>query len=215
MSVQEAPTPARRDPRAVVNVIRVAAGVVTAVALLAAAVSSLVLLRRFRPDLRLDDIYAAGVVVRGYSPRGWVTAHEVALNVAVIGSIVWAATTAAIVRARSGAATAVMLLATAVAVIGCGVASLTWGLVRWDQIALWSVTTGAFLGDGGLWKPAVSDEVRFLIIGGTEVGQAIYRRWLLVHLAAPVVAAIALGASVWLGRRPRGPREFAEVGVQE
>jgi hypothetical protein len=210
VSIHEPPARVRRDPRAVVNVIRVAAAVITAVALLAAAVSSVVLLRRFRPDLLLDDTFATGVVVRGYEPRGWVTAHEVALDVAVVGSIVWAATTAAIIRARSGAATAVMLLATAVAVIGCGMAALTWGLIRWDQVALWSVRSGDVLGDGGLWKPAVSDEVRFIIIGDTEFGQASYRRWLLVHLASPVVAATALGASVWLGRRPRrfsGPEQ--------
>ena len=133
MSDSEAPAPLRRDRPGAANIIRVAAGVVTAVALLAATVSSLVLLRRFRPDLQLDDIYATDAAVRRYSPRGWVTAHEVSLNVAVVGSIVWAVTTAATVRARSGAATAVMLLATAVVVIGCVVASLTWGLVRWGS----------------------------------------------------------------------------------
>lgn len=201
MSDSETPAPLRRDLRGAVNIIRVATGVVTAVALLAAIVSSLVLLRRFRPDLQLDDISATDVAVRRYAPRGWVTAHEVALNLAVVGSIVWAATTAAVVRARSGAATTAMLLGAAVVVIGCVVTSLTWGLVRWDQIAMWSVMSGEFLADGGLWKPAVSDDVRFLVVGGAEVGQATYRRALLIHLATPVVAAIALAASVWLRRR--------------
>jgi hypothetical protein len=183
------------------NIVRVGAGGVTAVALCAAIVSAQVLLRRFRPDLQVDDLQAVIEVGPRYAPRGWVAVHEVALNAAVLGSIVWAAATAALVRARSGAATALMLVATGIAVIGCVAASLTWGLVRWDQIALWTVMSGEFFAAGGLWRPAVSDDVRFLIIGGAEVGQDAYRRALIVHLAAPIVAVVALGTSSWLGRR--------------
>lgn len=193
--------PVRRQLRVASHVVRVVAGGVTGVALCAAIVSAQVLLRRFRPDLQVEDLQAVIEPGRRYSPRGWVAVHEVALDAAVLGSILWAATTAALVRARSRAATAAMLLATAVVVIGCVVASLTWGLVRWDQIALWSVMSGEFFADGGLWTPAVSDDVRFLLVGGAEVGQGFYRRALIVHLAAPVVAAVALGTSSWLGRR--------------
>ena len=188
------------------NVIRIAAGCATAVAVLVTIVSALVLLRRFRPDLQVDDWNAADVAARRYAPSGWVAAHELALNVAVVGSLVWAVTTAVFVRARSRAVTVLMLTATAVVVVACVVASATWGLVRWGQIALWSVMSGQHFADGGLWEPAVSDDVRFLIVGGAEVGQGSYRRWLLVHLAAPVVAAVALGVSIWLGRA-RAPIE--------
>ena len=94
-----------------------------------------------------------------------------------------------------------MLIATAVVVIGCVAASLTWGLVRWDQIVLWAVMSGTAVAEGGLWTPAVSEDVRFLIVGGAEVGQGTYRRALLAHLVAPVVAAIALGVSLRLERR--------------
>lgn len=194
-------SPLRPRLRAATDVVRIVAGGVTAVALCAAIVSAQVLLRRFRPDLLVEDLQAVIEPGPRYGPRGWVAVHEVALDAAVLGSILWAATTAALVRARSGAATAVMLLATAVAVVGCVAASLTWGLVRWDQVALWSVMSGEFFADGGLWTPAVSDDVRFLVVGGTEVGQGFYRRALIVHLAAPVVAAVALGTSWWLGRR--------------
>ena len=52
---------------------------------------------------------------------------ELAPNVAVVGSLVWAVTTAAFVRARSRAATVLMLAATAVVVVACVVASSRWG----------------------------------------------------------------------------------------
>ena len=203
--MQNSPTQASEPQRLrpvdrVGDIIRIAAGGVTAVAVLVTIVSALVLLRRFRPDLQVDDWSAADAAVRRYAPSGWVSAHEIALNVAVVGSPVWAVTTAVFVRARSRAATALMLAATAVVVIGCVVASSTWGLVRWDQLALWSVMSGDLFADGGLWEPAVSDDVRFLIVGGAEVGQGTYRRTLLVHLAAPVVALCALGVSFLLGR---------------
>ena len=201
MSNWRPPSPLRRELRGAGNVIRIVTGGVTGVALFAVILSSLILLRRFRPDAQVEDIYATIRAERRYAPRAWVSVHEVALNVAVVGSLIWAVTTAALVRARSGAATAVMLMATAAVVIGCSAASLTWGLVRWDQIAKWAVVRGDLLAEGGLWKPAVSDEVRFLIVGGAEVGQGTYRRALLVHLAAPVVAALTLGVSLWLGRR--------------
>lgn len=190
------PPPDARSPRNVGKVLRLAAGSVTAVALLVAMVSSTVLVRRFRPDLQVDDIHAVAEVQFRYAPRAWVTVHEMALNLSVVSALLWATVTA--VTAARSSAVAVRLVAAAVAVVGSIVASLTWGLVRWDQVALWAVTVGESF--SGLWKPAVSDDVRFLIIGGAEVGQSTYLRALVIHLGAPVVAAVALLAAEWIGR---------------
>lgn len=163
-------------------------------------VSSVVLLRRYRPELHVDGVHPVVGAETRWSPQGWVRLHEVSLQMAVWSASVWSVMNAALVRVRS-VATTVMLVTSALTVIGCVAAWWTWGLVRWDQIAVWTVTTGEPVVDPGLWPPAVSDEVRFLIAGRSEMGQDAYFRALLVHLLAPVVAAGALCASWRMGRR--------------
>ena len=139
----------------------------------------------------------------GYSPRAWVSLHETALLVAFMAVLVWTAAAATVVRVRTRGANWVVVTATAITVASCAVASYSWFLVRWDQIALRSVTVGE--NHAGLWKAATLDDVRFLLVGGTEVSQRSYLVALLVHLAAPVVAALALAVSVLWAKRYRRP----------
>ena len=68
--------------------------------------------------------------------------------------------------------------------------SFTGYLLPWDQLALWAVKVGS-RGLAGTWRAAFSGEVRFILIGGTEVTQGTYRLWLLVHT---VVLAVAFAA---------------------
>lgn len=91
-----------------------------------------------------------------------------------------------------------------VATIAALVAWLTWPLVAWDNVALTAVTVGS--GMRGLWWPAFDDGIAFLLIGGAEIAQGTYRRWLLVHLAAPFVGLVALGIAI----RPRRSRPSPE-----
>jgi quinol-cytochrome oxidoreductase complex cytochrome b subunit len=67
--------------------------------------------------------------------------------------------------------------------------TVTGYLLPWDQLALWAVTVGSNF--GGVLDAAFDDRVRFLIIGGVEVGQSTYRLWFLIHAAG-------LSAGLWL-----------------
>jgi hypothetical protein len=180
--------------------------VVTVAALLAAVVSALVLLRRFHPDLQVTGDLAAVDDHRRYAPRAWVQLHELSLTVAVVAALSWAVLTAVVVRGRSRPPTVVVMVAAGVAVVGCLVASASWGLVRWDQLALWAVG-GPPSDHRGLWGPAFSDEVRFVIVRGAEVEQSTYRLRLLVHVIAPVLAAAALIVAVRARRQRSRPAE--------
>jgi quinol-cytochrome oxidoreductase complex cytochrome b subunit len=178
--------------------------VATAIALGVVIVSSIVLVSRYRPDAQV----AWNPTVGGahYSPRPWVTLHQTALNVAGVAALIWFVTTAWMVRARTRSATAVVVTAAGIALVSTWVAVRTWPLVRWDQVGLWAVTVGTNF--AGLWKPAMSDQVRFVLINGSEVSPHTYLAALLIHLAAPVLALLCIAVSAFAARhrpRPQGP----------
>ncbi|HEV2071291.1 MAG TPA: hypothetical protein VGR26_15990 [Acidimicrobiales bacterium] len=85
---------------------------------------------------------------------------------------------------------AVAIAASAVALVMAGLTIFTRALVEWDQLALWSVTVGKDL--GGYWVAGFDDEVRFVLVGNQELSQDQYVQALIVHLAAPIVAGMAL-----------------------
>ena len=167
----------------------------TALALLVAAATGLVLVWRYRPDL--GELTSQSDVAAGRGPVRW---HEGSLIVAVAAGVWWTCMCALRAAAWRGGRTFVGVLAALATLLLSLAASLTWYLVEWDQLALWAVTTG---GDfEGLWVAGHSDEVRFVLVGGSEVSPATYSRWLLVHLFAPVVA-LATTAIGWWGGRAR------------
>ena len=67
---------------------------------------------------------------------------------------------------------------------------MTRPLVEWDQLAIWAVTVGSDI--DGYWTAAFGGDVRFVLMGNTEVSQGEYGAVLIIHLAAPAVTAIAL-----------------------
>lgn len=82
------------------------------------------------------------------------------------------------------------------------VASASGFALPWDQLALRAVTVGSNLKGYG---PIFGDEVRFVLMGGTEVDVATIRTWAVVHLlaAAATVSLLALiRATAW--RRSSG-----------
>jgi quinol-cytochrome oxidoreductase complex cytochrome b subunit len=93
---------------------------------------------------------------------------------AVVGAVVMA------IRPRRGVAAATALAVTAAA------ATFTGYLLPWDQLALWAVTVGSRI-EGYRW--VFDDRVRFVLLGGTEVGTDTITRWLAVHLALGLAAA--------------------------
>jgi quinol-cytochrome oxidoreductase complex cytochrome b subunit len=72
-------------------------------------------------------------------------------------------------------------------------ASFTGFLLPWDQLALWAVTINS---DFNGYRPLFGPQVRFVLLGGTEVSPATVTRWLLIHmlmLGPAVVGVVILG----------------------
>jgi quinol-cytochrome oxidoreductase complex cytochrome b subunit len=75
--------------------------------------------------------------------------------------------------------------------------SFTGYLLPRDQLALWAVTVGTDLrGYTVLWH----SEVRFVLIGGKEIGTSTLLRWVFIHL---VLGASGLMLAGVAGRRLR------------
>ena len=71
--------------------------------------------------------------------------------------------------------------------------AFTGYLLPWDQLALYAVTVRTDM--RGLVTAAFDDEVKFVLIGGVEIGQDTLRRWFIVHAAVlPVLLAACLAA---------------------
>lgn len=86
-------------------------------------------------------------------------------------------------------------------------ASFTGYLLPWDQLALWAVRAGMNLRG---YRPLFdSDTVRFVLLGGTEVGRVTVVRWLIVHAAVLGPLLVILLVLAW--RRGAGPADSADA----
>lgn len=177
-------------------------------ALAVAVVSSWQLSSRYMPMSGTTDVFNDPEAAMRPSPSGWVQAHQISLAVAVLGSLLWAGFTVALVRSRSAGRIVAGVLAAVATVALTLLSMVTWSLVAWDQLALWSVTVGS--NQRGLWRPAFSEEVRFLLIDGAEIGQSTYRASLLIHLATPILAALTLVAATAIVGRTPSPRSVGQ-----
>ena len=80
--------------------------------------------------------------------------------------------------------------------------SFTGYLLPWDQLAFWAVTVGSNI---AAYMPVIGDYVRFLMLGGNEVGQMALLRFYVLHVALlPVVAAILMAVHFWRIRKDGG-----------
>lgn len=122
----------------------------------------------------------------------WTDWHRIIGAALVAAAIVALASVIALVARRevAGKRKALLIGAAVVAVLMSVVTVITRPLVEWDQLALWSVTVGSDI--DGYWTAAFGDDVRFILMGNTEVSQGEYGAVLVAHLAAPAVAAAAL-----------------------
>lgn len=117
--------------------------------------------------------------------RSEVTPSYVVRRSHVVGTWLWFVVAAAVAVAqsvqRSGRS-----MALAVAVCATAIAAFVTGrLLPWDQLALWSVTTGTnMLGV----DPVFGDQVRFLV-GGREVSIGTVQQLLTAHFLFGVVLA--------------------------
>jgi quinol-cytochrome oxidoreductase complex cytochrome b subunit len=78
------------------------------------------------------------------------------------------------------------------AIAGVGVvlvlaaASFTGYLLPWDQLGLWAVTVGTNMRG---FSPIFRDNVRFVLVGSSQISTTTYRRWFVVHVAVLSIAA--------------------------
>ena len=87
-------------------------------------------------------------------------------------------------------------------------ASGTGFLLPWDQFALWAVTVGS---DMKGYLPLFGDEVRFVLLGGREIGKGTLLRWVFVHIV--VGGPVAGGLVAWGLRRVRRGRTVPPVAA--
>ena len=80
--------------------------------------------------------------------------------------------------------------------------SFTGYLLPWDQLAFWAVTVGTNIARE---VPLAGDSVRFVLLGGTEIGQAALLRFYVLHVFALPVAVLFLFAyHMWRIRKDGG-----------
>jgi quinol-cytochrome oxidoreductase complex cytochrome b subunit len=80
--------------------------------------------------------------------------------------------------------------------------SFTGYLLPWDQLAFWAITVGSNI---AAYTPWIGDSVRFLLLGGNEVGQMALLRFYVLHVALlPLVAVVLLAVHFWRIRKDGG-----------
>lgn len=80
--------------------------------------------------------------------------------------------------------------------------SFTGYLLPWDQLALWAITVGTNMAGA---TPFIGGYIRFLMIGGYEVGQNTLLRFYTLHIILlPLVAATLLALHFWRIRKDGG-----------
>lgn len=178
--------------RASISGIRVAIAlvVVGTVAAVGAAWAGVVLADIYRPhapDADLADLPPN--LRRSASWSDWHLRATVVFLATTIGAsavVVWLMYRAERLIVRR----AVVLVCSVAAVTAALVTLLTRGLVEWDQLALRRVIVGSNI--SGYWFAAFDDDIRYVLVGNSEVSQSQYVPALLAHLGAPMAGAAAL-----------------------
>jgi cytochrome b-561 len=80
--------------------------------------------------------------------------------------------------------------------------SFTGYLLPWDQLAYWAITVGTNIASAA---PVVGEKIRFLLLGGSEIGQNTLIRFYVLHcFALPAVVGGLLSWHMWRIRKDGG-----------
>ncbi len=80
--------------------------------------------------------------------------------------------------------------------------SFTGYLLPWDQLAFWAVTVGTNIAREA---PVIGGSIRFLLLGGTEIGQATLLRFYVLHVfVLPAAVLVLFGYHMWRVRKDGG-----------
>ncbi|MEZ5307094.1 MAG: cytochrome b N-terminal domain-containing protein [Pyrinomonadaceae bacterium] len=94
--------------------------------------------------------------------------------------------------------------------------SFTGYLLPWDQLAFWAITVGTAIAG---YAPVVGDQMRFLLLGDTTVGQEALLRFYVLHVAVlPLITTVLIGIHFWRIRKDGGlsrPDEADKVETAE
>jgi len=82
------------------------------------------------------------------------------------------------------------------------VLAYTGYLLPWDQLAIWAVTVGTNMVGA---EPVLGPPMRFVLVGGPEVGQNTLLRFYTLHvIGLPLLAAVFMSVHFWRIRREGG-----------
>lgn len=95
--------------------------------------------------------------------------------------------------------------------------SFTGYLLPWDQLAFWAITVGASIAG---YAPVVGEQMRFLLLGDTTVGQEALLRFYVLHVAVlPLVITLLVAIHFWRIRKDGGlsrpPEAESEPGLSK
>lgn len=80
--------------------------------------------------------------------------------------------------------------------------SFTGYLLPWDQLSFWAITVGTNMAGAA---PLIGSEVRFLLLGGAEVGQNALIRFYTLHIIGlPAAIAVLMAVHFWRVRKDGG-----------
>ena len=80
--------------------------------------------------------------------------------------------------------------------------SFTGYLLPWDQLAFWAITVGTAIAD---YAPLIGEDIRFLLLGGEEVGGEALLRFYVLHVAVlPAILFVLMGWHFWRIRKDGG-----------
>src|SRR5205814_633893 len=72
----------------------------------------------------------------------------------------------------------------------------------WDQLAFWAVTVGTNIAREA---PGLGDSLRYLLLGGSTIGQTTLLRFYVLHVfALPAIVLVLFAYHMWRVRRDGG-----------
>jgi quinol-cytochrome oxidoreductase complex cytochrome b subunit len=164
-------------------------------------ITGVMLVLGYRPD-----VTAANGITSHLRTR---TIHRVAsqLLFPAFGGVAVAAAGLALVRHR-----AARLVAPIVAGLAVFAASITGYLLPWDQLAVTHVAVGSHM--DGYRAILFHDNVRFVLIGNSEISTSTLARWVWIHMIGVTPLLVVLLVVVALQTRTTNPRSIPSSQTQ-
>lgn len=89
--------------------------------------------------------------------------------------------------------------------------SFTGYLLPWDQLAFWAITVGTAIAG---YAPVFGEQIRFLLLGDTTVGQEALLRFYVLHVAVlPLSTVLLIGIHFWRIRKDGGLSRPADADI--